>query len=361
MAQPNRFVAKISPYPLVPSIEKISKLGQKGVFKLDRNESTVPPSKKLLKALSSFLLKDPSLNWYPDPFARKLRKLIAKKTGAKPEQVLLTNGSNSAHELICNVFLEENDEVIVPVPTYENFLVWPHSRGAKIVEVPLGLGEKADAQKIIQKISSRTKIIYLINPFVSIFETKDIEKIARAARHAVVIVDEAYFEFFGKSAVQLIKRHGNIFVTRSFSKALSLAGVRLGCVLSQEKNTESLSRLHDFKSVNVLAQVAGFHALKDSSFVKNHVLQVNKSISLLAKALPRLGFDVMPTRAGFVLFRHKKTSTQKVQAALERQNVFVRASGKKSPLAGWLKMSVGTLKQTKELLKRFEAAFGKSA
>src|SRR3989344_5580791 len=326
MINTNRHIKDIQPYKITHSLEKISKFKGR-VFKLDWNESTIPPSQKVIKQIKQFLESKNHLNWYADPSSKDLQKEIAKYTGCSENQILITNGSDSAHELICNTYLEEGDEVIIPVPTYSNFLVWPKIHGANIIKTPYSIGQKCDVNQIINKINQKTKIIYLINPYICTYDINSIRRIVEASKDSLVIIDEAYYEFYGKSCVNLVKEFDNIIITRSFSKALSIAGLRLGYILANKNIIENLSKTHNFKSVNTLAQIAGKAILKDTNFVKNYSREVNKSSDFLAKELPKINFDVVQTNAGFILFKHKTIKKEKVKSILEKIGIFVRDLG----------------------------------
>lgn len=350
MIKPNKYVNEISPYRITHSLERIQKFKGK-VFKLDWNESTIPPSQRVIKQIKKFLESTNHINWYADPSSKDLKSAISKYTGCNENQILITNGSDSAHELICNTYLEEGEEVIVPVPTYSNFLIWPKSRGANIIKIPYTIGQKCDINQVISKITPRTKIIYLINPYICTYEINDIKRLVESSKDLLFIVDEAYYEFYGKSCINLVKEFDNVIVTRSFSKALSIAGLRLGYMLANKNIIGDLSRIHNFKSINILAQVAGKAILKDRSFVQNYIKEVNKSSDYLTKELSKMNFEVVQTNAGFILFKHKTIKKEDVKDKLEKIGVFVRNLGLVSQTQEYLRMNVGTLSQTYDLIK----------
>jgi histidinol-phosphate aminotransferase len=238
------------------------------------------------------------LNWYPDPTAILLKNQISKYAGVKPSEVLVTNGSDQAHELICNTFLEEGDEVLVLAPTYSNFLIWVESRGARVKKFQVSIGEEFNVRDFLNTANSKTKLVYLIHPYIITPSEKDIAAISKSLPSTVVVVDEAYFEFYGKSCMNLIRNHDNLIVTRSFSKALFLAGLRLGYICSNQDNIRSLSKIHNFKSVNAIAQLAGVEILKNTSYVKNYTAEAKMSKKLLVVELPKLNFEIVPTDAG---------------------------------------------------------------
>lgn len=350
MINPNRHVKEVAPYKLVHSLDKIRKAKGKEVFKLDWNESTVPPSKKVLSSIQRFLKNRNNLNWYADPSSEKLKKQISSRWKIKSDEILVTNGSDQAHELICNVYLEEEDEVIVPVPSYSNFLVWPKLRGAKVIELLYNIEEGPRIEEIISAVNQKTKIIYLINPYIHVYSEENIQELVGHSSHSLIIIDEAYYDFYGKSFINMINKHKNVIITRSFSKALSLAGLRLGYIAANKDTIDLLSRVHNFKSVNALAQIAGEAALKDYSFARRYVSESNKGIKLLLQEMPKLNFKIISTSAGFVLFKHKKFDDNYVVRLLEKNNIFVRIVKTNGDEKEYLRMNVGSLAQTRRLL-----------
>lgn len=357
MVELNKYVSKITPYKPVHSLKKILEYPENSVFKLDWNEATISPSKKVLNAVKAFLDRKNNIHWYSDPEACQLKEKLSEYTGLSHNQILVTNGSDHAHELICNAYLQDGDEVIVPVPTYANFKIWPLMRGAKIVEIPYEIQSKCDFSSLIKYLNHKTKIIYIINPYICLYEEYQLRDIVKAAPNAIIIIDEAYYEFYGKSAVSLMREYNNVIITRSFSKALMLAGLRLGYILSNEKVIQDLSKIHNFKSVNVLAQVAGTEVLKDIKHVQKYVNEAKKSVLLLANELQKLDFEVLPTNAGFLIFKHKVLGHKTVLTELEKEKVFVRDLSSMPNLEGFLRMNAGTLRQTKNLIQIFKKFF----
>ena len=272
MIQPNKYLANIaSPPPRAHSIKFLSGARSKpGVFKLDSNEAVIPPSPQVLKAIAAFLKEKNNLNWYPDPKADELRTEIARYVHTKPEQILPTNGSEQALEFLTDAYVSEGDEVVVPTPTFSPFNAWPQSRGATIVEVPYDIHSGPTASTIQKKITNKTKMIYLINPYITAYPEIDIEYIVRKNKHALVVVDEAYHEYYGKTSIGLLRRHDNIVITRTFSKTFMLAGLRLGFLVAQKKIIENVAKIIGLYNINVLTHVAGIAALRDAAYARSY-------------------------------------------------------------------------------------------
>lgn len=354
MVQPNKYLKNIALPPRAHSIQMLGALrSRNGIFKLDSNEAVIPPSPKVIKAIISFLKEKNNLNWYPNPKADELKKEIAKYVGAKPNQILPTNGSEQALEFISNAYVKEGDEVVVPTPTFSPFTAWPISRGAKIVEVPYDIYSGPTAEAIQKKVTRKTKIIYLVNPYITTYPQKDIERIVQKNKHALVIVDEAYHEYYGKTSVGLVRRFDNIIITRTLSKTFMLAGLRLGFMVAREKTIENISKIIGLYNVNVLTHVAGIAALQDAAYTKKYAREVAASTKILARELPKFGFETVPTKAGFVLFRRANENPTTIQKKLESLGIFARHPFFKK-LPSYLRMNVGNLVFTKKLITQFK-------
>lgn len=356
----NKYLNGVVPYKPVNSLDKIKDFKDKPIFKLDWNESTIPPPKKIIQKLVSFLQNKNNLNWYADPTAKKLKIQLAKSIGVNPDELIITNGSDQAHELICNTFLEDGDEVVIPIPSYSNFLVWPKIRGSKIIEIPYTLKTACSIDAIAQKLNQKTKMVYLINPYICLYTIEEIKKLALIAKNSLILIDEAYADFHGKSCVNLIKECNNIILTRSFSKASSIAGLRLGYIVANKNIILDLSKIHNFKSVNVLAQIVGEAILRDDDFVRKYVQEVNKSTELITPELNKLNFEVFTTPASFILFKHKILDNASVLRLLEKNGIFVRDISKTQAFP-YLRMNVGTLNQTKNLISLMKKLFSLKA
>ncbi len=357
MIQPNSYLRKIVLPPRAHSIKFLNAMrSKKGVFKLDSNEAVIPPSPKVLTAIAAFLKEKNNLNWYPNPTADELRDEIARYVRAKPEHILPTNGSEQALEFLANTYLKEGDEVVTPTPTFSPFFCWPISRGAKIVEVPYDIYSGPTVRAIQKKITRKTKMIYLVNPYITCYKEKDIEQIVRKNKHALVIVDEAYHEYYGETSIGLVRRFDNVVITRTLSKTFMLAGLRLGFLVARKEIIESISKIIGLYNVNVLSHIAGIAALRDVSYAHRYAREVRASTKLLARELPKYGFEVVSTPAGIILLKHARMAPRTVQKKLEANGIFVRYPFFKE-LPSHVRMSVGNLAFTKELLKKVQEVF----
>jgi len=339
------FLTDIEPYATISSRDKIHADTRKDLppLKLDWNESTLPPSKKVKKALSEALEKDMNLlNWYPELYSKKLRGDLGQYCGRDPEEILVTNGSDDALELICKVFLDPGDHVVVPYPTYTHFITYVQSRGAVLTSV-------------LSNVTPMTKLIYLVNPNNPtgvLLTRKQISTVCTIASHCIVVVDEAYFEFAGESIIDLIDDHPNLIVTRTFSKAWALAGLRVGYLSTNIGLIEQLKKVINPKSVSVLAQVAASAALADRQYMENYVKEVKASKIILLDFLREHNLNVYDSTANYIMVQHPKLHL--LLEEMEKENIYVRDRSTFKNLPGFFRITIGDHEQTSELIRRLE-------
>lgn len=354
---PAPFVRRVQPYRCVSSLDRIDPHASPEPMKLDWNESTIPPSPLVLERITAFLNNTHHLNWYPDQRARELTQKLEEYTGVDASKLLVTAGSDAALDLLCQTYIGPNDEVVVPSPTYTHFLVYAGARGAHILQVYGRDPFELDVDAIMQSLSARTKMVYLVspsNPTGLVYPPALIARIARAAPQAVVVVDEAYFEFAESSAIQLVETYPNIVITRTFSKSFGIAGLRIGYLVAPEGIIEDLRRLYNPKSVNVLGQIAATAALEDLEYLYSYVNSVNEAKEHMGTWLSERGFLVRVTAANFIMM--KVPNPGAFIALCEEEGVYIRDRSMQPQLDQYVRMNVGTMKQTHELCERLERA-----
>jgi histidinol-phosphate aminotransferase len=192
----------------------------------------------VIERIQAFLGNTHHLNWYPDQRAAELTEKLAGYTGQPLDRILVTSGSDAALDILCQTFLDADDEVVVPSPTYTHFLTYAEARGAHVHQIFGANPFELDLQSVLDALNYRTKMVYLVspnNPTGVVWPASVVARIARQVPQALVIVDEAYFEFCGKTAVELVERYSNVVVTRTFSKSFGIAGLRVGYMLATER------------------------------------------------------------------------------------------------------------------------------
>jgi len=354
----SEYVRNIAPYDAVSSLTKIMSRTQITHYKLDWNEATVPPSPKVKESLLEYLSSSNGLNWYPPLFSPDLREKLSHYVGLTTDNVVVTNGSDDSLELLMKTFLDPGDRVVTPYPTYAHALLFARSRGANIVKVVYPDVFKADVDKLIASITPRTKMVYLVNPnnpTGAFLNRKDVERVLQHAPNAIVVVDEAYFEFCGETMAGLVEKYENVVVTRTFSKAFALAALRIGYLMAHPNVVTQLKRIYNPKSVNTLAQIAACSALDDLQYYDEYVAEVTRGKQMVADYCAEKGLEFRNTRANYVLI--KVPYVLKTVKELEREGIYVRDRSHIPQLRGFFRFNLGTTQQAEEILRRMDKVF----
>ena len=268
MLKPRATIAALPPYH--------SPIASREGLSLDLNESMAGCSPRVLTRLHSLSAKDVSL--YPK---RELgEKLVADFLGASPDQILLTNGMDEALALLFATYLGPADELLFADPTFVMYPMLGAALDAKVVRVQSGEDLSLPVSSLLSQISTRTRVIAIANPNnpTGLVATRDdLLKIAKAAPHAAVLIDEAYFDFYGETLIPDLENYPNLFVARTFSKAYGLAGLRLGVLIGAPEQIAYMRRIGVPFNVNSVVLACLEEALSDQAFVSQHVAQVRQA------------------------------------------------------------------------------------
>ena len=210
-------------------------LGGRGGLRLDFNENTLQCSPQVLEALGRIAASD--LTKYPE--RQPVEAKVAAALGLEAEQVLLTNGVDEAIHVLCQTFLDRGDELLLPTPAYTMYEVYGSATEATIKTVPPGRDFRFPLDELLEAITPRTRLIAIANPNSptgSVAQRAQLLKIIESAPQAVVLVDEAYYHFFGETILDQVGKLPNLIVARTFSKAYGLAGLRLGMLAAPSRN-----------------------------------------------------------------------------------------------------------------------------
>ncbi|MBV72082.1 MAG: hypothetical protein CMH52_12210 [Myxococcales bacterium] len=349
-----RHVRAIKPYQAVSSLDAMRSDPERESFKIDWNEATVPPSPAVTKAVMNFLSSSQHLNLYPVLNSTNLIARLAKHHGLPESQFLVTNGSDDALNTICGTYLDEGDQVLMVSPTYQHFLVFVQSRGATVEHFYGRDPFQPDIDGLLQTAARmRPRIIYLANPNNPtgvLYSVDSLRRLLDANPTSLVIVDEAYSEFAGQSARQLLYTYSNLIITRTFSKAYGMAGLRIGYAMADARLITNLRRLFNPKNVNALAQVAAIAALDDSEWLSWYLSEVEKSKALITRWFTERDIECRMTPANFFMVRFERAPW--VVRCLREQGVYVRDRSTMPCLNGFVRFSIGTVEQTKKILDR---------
>ena len=252
-------------------------LGSRELLRLDFNENTLACSPKVREVLGSISAGE--LTRYPE--REPVETIVAAYLGLSARQVALTNGVDEAIHVVFEAFLEAGDELLLPVPTYTMYEVYASATDARIVTVQAADDLQFPFDRLLAAITPKTKIIAIANPNSpsgSAATRAQLLEIARRAPHAVLLVDEAYFHFHGETVIDQIDGFPNLFVTRTFSKAYGLAGLRIGVLAGPVELMRWVRRVLSPYSVNSLALACLPSALEDTAYIEWYVGEVLAAI-----------------------------------------------------------------------------------
>jgi histidinol-phosphate aminotransferase len=269
-------------------------------LRLDMNESTTGCSPRVLAKLRSLDAK--LLALYPS--RERGEKLVADHLGIDSAQVLLTNGADEGIDFLCRAYLDSGDELIIVTPAFPMYEIFAQTTGAKTVRVPAGPDFRFPVEQVIGAITPRTRLIVITNPNNPTgldVERADILRVLQAAPDSAVLLDEAYFDFYGKTLMDQIGKIPNLFIVRTFSKAYGLAGMRLGVLAGAAEQMSVLRRAASPFNINTFAIELLAEALDDKEFVQTYVQQVRSTREWLREQLERMGFRCWPSYTNFLL------------------------------------------------------------
>jgi histidinol-phosphate aminotransferase len=358
----NEHILGIAPYEPGKPIEELEReLGISDAIKLASNENPLPPADRVQKALMAAVT---TLNRYPDGSGFYLRQALAKKHGVAAEQLILGNGSNELIELLVRTFLKPGDEAIVPHPSFVVYPMIVQAAGGIRVMVMLK-DYRLDLEAMARATTDLTKLVFIANPnnpTATIVTADEVEHfMGRIPERTIVVFDEAYIEFaLGPDfpdTLNLIKQGRKVIVLRTFSKANSLAGLRVGYGIADADATALMNRIRQPFNVNSLAQVAALAALEDEGHVLECVRMIEAGRHYLYDEFKALGLKYVPSRANFILVDVGRSAADIYQKLLH-QGVIVR------PLTSFgmdstLRITVGTPEENRRLIKVLRAVLRK--
>lgn len=328
-------------------------LGDRSGLRLDFNENTLACSPKVREVLGA--ISSAALTKYPE--RTPVEAIVAEHHGLRPEQVLLTNGVDEAIHVLCQTYLNPGDALLLPVPTYSMYEVYGSGAEARVDRVQASGDFAFPEEALLQAITPETRLIAIANPNSPTGQTVTREQIIRVletAPHAAVLVDEAYFHFFGETVMDLVGRVPNLIVARTFSKAFGLAGLRLGMLAASAEQMQWLRRVISPYSVNSLALACLPPALEDTDYLNWYAAEVREARGEFEAALDRNGVSRWPSSANFVLVRIGAQHRRFVEEMRER-NVLVRDRSSDSGCEGCVRITIGTREQTIDAIRALEA------
>jgi len=351
-------VNELDPYVPGKSQDEIANefnLKKEDIIKLGSNENPWGPSKKALKGIQTYLN---SINRYPESDLKELKKEIAEYSNVNIDQIIVGgDGADEIIDVLAKTFIEPGDEFIVPLPsyTYYEFSLRPY--GACPVYGKWDLKENTlDVDSILDVISEKTKLIFLCNPnnpTGTLISKKDILKVLEAT-DALVVIDEAYFEYCETNNVDLINSYSNVFIMRTMSKVLGLAGMRIGYGLANKTIIEYMHRLKPVFSLTRLSYIAAINTFKDKDYIKKSIEMGIESRDFLYKELSKIkSLNVFKSYSNYILVGVKKTGFTAAELAKEllKNGIIVRdCTSFKGLDEYWIRISIGKMDENKKFI-----------
>ena len=350
------FVDRLKPY--VPGEQPVA---EQKLVKLNTNENPFGPSPRVIEALQARLNDD--LRLYPDPESLQLRSAIAEFYGVKADQIFVGNGSDEVLAHVFNGLLRHGKPVLMPEVSYSFYPVYCQLFDIERVQIPLA----ADFSVAVDAFCQPNGGVVVANPNAPTgvcLSLVQVEQLVLQNAGSVVVIDEAYIDFGGESAIALVNRYANLLVVQTLSKSRSLAGLRVGFAVGQRDLIDALERVkNSFNSypLDALAQAAAKASIDDRDWFEHCRNQVIANREALTLRLQRFGFEVLPSAANFVFARHPGHDATALLAALRGQGVIVRHFRQPSVIAQFLRISVGTEGQQDALFAALDKLLPESA
>ena len=345
-------VAQLAPYTCARDLYK-----EADAF-LDANENSFGASVGPVEGIG--------LNRYPDSDQNELRGEIARYAGVKAANVLAGNGSDEIISLCIRSFVDSGDNIITLEPGYSMYGVCARVEGGEVREVPLGKDFQPDLQSIAASSDSRTKMVFVVSPNSPVGVPVEKALIVQLLGNSdsIVFVDEAYIEFGGESCTGLVEKYENLIVSRTFSKAWGLAGLRVGYAISNEKIISMLRRLKPPYNVNALSAALAVRALKSGiPRMEGNLAKMRAGREWLGEKLSGLGFEVFPSVCNFLLARPPlgAATASRMQKEIASLGLIVRDRSGMQMIPNTFRVTVGTPEQNRKLVGCIESSLGRGA
>lgn len=323
-----------------------------GSLRFDTN--TLPFTPPGLQLFLQDMKRNCQINEYADPSYQKLRQLISEYEGVNSSMITVTNSGDEAIDILAKTFLNPGDNFITTPPTYEMFDI--QCRINRGINLPIPLKVKTweiNADEIIKNsCNPKVKIVFLVNPnnpTASIIPEKILEKIISES-DSIIVVDEVYREFYGKSIVKNISRFKNLIILRSFSKFAALAGARIGYLIANPIFSQKFDAIRFPMGVSYLSYKLAEYVLEnDQKWMKEQVEIIKKERSKLTIELVGLGFYVYPSYANFLLV-NMGNKANSICKQLKAKNIIVRDRSAKKYLSGCVRITVRSQKENGKLI-----------
>lgn len=317
------------------------------LIKLNTNENPYPPSPSVRGVLAGAA---PLLRLYPPPRADELIAEAARCYRLPHEMIIAGNGSDELLAMIFRATLGRRDRVAYPLPTYSLYDTLAAIQEARVIGIPW---QKEFVLPLDELVRARARLTIVCNPNSPSGTYAPVAKLAALARRLgprLLVIDEAYVDFAAGNALELVRRYRNVVVLRSFSKSFSLAGMRLGLGFAQPEIIQQLLKVKDSYNLSRLAIAVGARALGDVAWMRRNVERIKATRSRVESELRRMGFEVPPSQANFVMARMPGRDLAPLAAGLRKRGILVRYFAMPG-LRDALRISIGTPAEMAALMR----------
>ena len=330
-------------------------LGKRRGLRLDFNENTAGCSPRVVRRLRS--LDGEAIARYPG--RKEGEALVAAHVGVAAGELVLTNGTDEAIHLVAETYLEESSEAIIVVPTFAMYEIYAAATGARVVTIPAAENFRFPTDAVLSAINSLTRLVAVANPnnpTGTLVSSRELARIAQSAPQAAILVDEAYFEFSGETMAPRWRSLANLFVTRTFSKAYGLAGLRIGVLMGHPQEIKVLRRAASPYNLNALALACLPEALGDQQYIADYVAQTLAGRHALERELENWDVRFWPSRANFVLI-HLGARCRRFIAEMRRGGILVRDRSSDAGCKDCVRITVGIREHNERLLATLRQVF----
>ena len=318
-------------------------------IKLNTNENPYPPSPHVLEVLREAVGAD--LRLYPDPVALRLRETAAALYGCEVDEVMAGNGSDDILTMVFRTFLNSGDVLATPAPSYTLYKALSALQDAACKEIPMGPGYTLPEDLEVHG----AKVVIIVNPNAptGVLHPRAALRAFLERTQSIVVIDEAYADFAGESAIDMLKEFPHLIVVRTFSKAYALAGMRLGLGFARREVIAEMMKVKDSYNLDRLAIVAGCAALQDQAWLRETVGTIVRTRTWMQQELEAMGLHVPLSRSNFVFPTMPDGRTPAVFEALEQRRILVRYF--RGPLVqDSLRVTVGTDTEVEAFLRTLQ-------
>jgi histidinol-phosphate aminotransferase len=349
----NPWIEKIEPY--LPPLENRS-----GFARLDFNENSKGAGKKAINAISR--ISPEKISMYPE--YSSLEESIASYVSLEPFQILPVNGSDEGIKLLFDCFTSKSRNAIIPKPSFSMFWVYAQSANAKIYSPEYNSDFSFPAEKVLSKISKKTGIVVICspnNPTGTSIKKNDLIRVLEKMRllnSGIVLVDEAYAEFSGKSFIPLLKKFDNLVIARTFSKAFGLASLRVGYLASDEKLISLIRKAYSPYAVNYFASEAVKAVLSDKKYMLDYVAEIKCNRKELERFFVSKNVSFVKSNANFLLADFG-SSKDFIFNSFKSKGILVRKMTSSALPEGMVRITIGDIRKNKFLISALEKIFSK--